>query len=357
MNKLMRTACTALLLAVAPVATFAATARAEGFVDPLNIAAVPQVGAEHAPLIAVTRAGGRLVAAGPRGVVIYSDDRGASWKQAAVPVQIDLTGLFFIDAKTGWASGHGGVVLHTADGGVSWSKQIDGNGNVAFLDAYKQRVAQGDQTAAPFVQTMTLNTRGGPVLPWLDILFENDHDGYAVGPYGMLMGSHDGGAHWIPMLDRIDNPQAYNLNALAEIDGNLFIAGEKGKVYRLDRAQNRFVVADTGYGGSLFGITGTRQVLVAYGLLGHAFRSTDGGAHWQALPTGIGASISGGAVTADNHLVLVSQAGIVLTTGPAGDTLQPGKLANSFPFSAVASLGGNDLALVGLGGIMIAARP
>ena len=65
-------------------------------------------------------AGQRLVAAGARGHIVYSDDRGASWQQAKVPVSADLTALHFVDARQGWAVGHEGVVLHTADGGASW---------------------------------------------------------------------------------------------------------------------------------------------------------------------------------------------------------------------------------------------
>ena len=61
-------------------------------------------------MLAVGAAGTRLVAAGERGIVLYSDDAGKSWRQAAVPVSVSLTALQFVDGKNGWAVGHQGVV-------------------------------------------------------------------------------------------------------------------------------------------------------------------------------------------------------------------------------------------------------
>ncbi|MEJ2467297.1 MAG: YCF48-related protein, partial [Candidatus Thiodiazotropha sp.] len=82
--------------------------------------------AEQATLLAVTRAGPRLVAAGERGIILTSDDNGASWQQAKVPTSVNLIALRFVDAKRGWAVGHMGIVLHSEDGGLTWRKQLDG---------------------------------------------------------------------------------------------------------------------------------------------------------------------------------------------------------------------------------------
>lgn len=332
-------------------------ASADTFVDPLDAAALPDIMARKEILVAVAQAGPRLVAAGLRGLIIYSDDRGASWKQAAVPVQSDLTALDFLDARQGWATGQDGVILHTLDGGSSWTRQFDGRGNLAFVDFYQKRVDQGDATAKPYVDAMKLNTHDGPDLPYLDVLFENDHDGYAVGPFGMLIVSHDGGAHWSPWLDHIDNPQFLYLNSLARIDGDIYIAGEKGKVYRLDRTRGQFVAMDTGYAGSLFGITGTSKALLAYGLLGHAFRSLDKGQHWQEVSTGVGSSIGGGMILAGDRAVLVTGSGQLLTGSPEDGALKPVTIRDSFPLSGVTSNGEDSLALVGLGGVAIRPLP
>jgi len=57
-------------------------------------------------LLDVTHAGERLVAAGDRGHILYSDDGGASWTQAKVPTRQLLTAIYFADAQHGWAVGH-----------------------------------------------------------------------------------------------------------------------------------------------------------------------------------------------------------------------------------------------------------
>ena len=88
--------------------------------------------AVRSAMFSMARLGHRLVAAGERGQVIYSDDCAANWRQAEVPVGVTLTGLHFIDERLGWAVGHGGVVLATRDGGATWKRQLEG-GQIAQL--------------------------------------------------------------------------------------------------------------------------------------------------------------------------------------------------------------------------------
>jgi len=78
-------------------------------------------------LLDVASAGERIVAVGERGHIIYSDDQGANWTQADVPVSVSLTSVYFSNATHGWAVGHGAIVLHTSDAGETWVKQFDGN--------------------------------------------------------------------------------------------------------------------------------------------------------------------------------------------------------------------------------------
>lgn len=327
------------------------------FVDPLNAPAVPDNRAEHEPLLAVAVAGTRLVVAGLRGLVLWSDDRGQTWTQAAVPVQSDLVALNFVTPSLGWASGHGGVVLHTSDGGKSWIKQFDGLDNAAFVDFYQKRADAGDAAAKSALTLVKLNTAGGPSVPYLDVLFENEHDGFAVGGFGMIMATHDGGAHWEPWLDRIDNPQALYLNAITAIGGDVYIAGEQGKIYRLDRAAQRFVTLDTKYEGSLFGITGTASALLTYGLLGHAFGSGDGGQTWHPVDVGAGSTISSGLTLKDGGTVLIDEGGQVLMSGSAGGAFHQLKLGFSFPFAGIALMGSDQLVLVGVGGVVMTPLP
>src|SRR3977135_3294331 len=82
--------------------------------DPLQVPALPSRLAASSPLFAIARAGTRLVAVGQRGHVLLSDDDGTSWRQAAVPVSVDLTAVHFASPQRGWAVGHDGAILHSS---------------------------------------------------------------------------------------------------------------------------------------------------------------------------------------------------------------------------------------------------
>ena len=108
-------------------------------------------------------AGSRVIAAGERGQIIYSDDKGGTWKRARVPVQATLTALFFIDDTHGWAAGHDSVILRTIDGGENW-----------------EQTHSAPQQEAPL----------------LDIWFSDRTKGFAVGAYGQFYATMDGGRTW-----------------------------------------------------------------------------------------------------------------------------------------------------------------
>jgi hypothetical protein len=92
----------------------------------LDEAAIAVKAPSKVELIAITRAGNRLVAVGEHGVIIYSDDNGFRWTQASVPVDLLLTAVRFATASVGWAVGQHGVILRTDDGGATWRLQFDG---------------------------------------------------------------------------------------------------------------------------------------------------------------------------------------------------------------------------------------
>ena len=90
----------------------------------------PQASAELAALWPMKRfpvlvEDGRIVAVGERGLVILSDDRGASWRQVPSPVSVTLTMVRFADEQHGVAVGHGGTVLTTDDAGTTWRLPSD----------------------------------------------------------------------------------------------------------------------------------------------------------------------------------------------------------------------------------------
>ena len=63
------------------------------------------------------------MAVGDRGIIVFSDDGGRNWSQAAsVPTQALLTGVCFLDAQHGIAVGHDLVALASSDAGRTWQR-------------------------------------------------------------------------------------------------------------------------------------------------------------------------------------------------------------------------------------------
>lgn len=342
------------LLVVAVMAAAAVPAPGR-FQDPLSMPAEPLGGglkASGATLIGVARDGFRTLAVGLRGLVVFSDD-GERWEQASVPLQTDLVAVQLLDDRRAWASGHDYVILQSADGGASWQRQFDRDAAKRHLPAYYgKRIAAGESGLQRYLDEVRLNTDGEVSLPFLGIWFEDAKTGYAVGSFGMIVGTEDGGQTWTPWLHRIDNDDFRNLNSIRSINGQVYIAGEGGRVYRLSRDRGHFVQLPTGYNGTFFDIVGNQHCLIAFGLRGAAYRSTDGGTSWQAVETGFERSITAGAVLdGGRRIVLFSE------TGHAIESLDNGVSFESVPFSpevpvyGAAGSGGRTYTIVGPSGV------
>ena len=326
------------VFAAALLAITAGVAAAEPAVrTPLELPAVKSALAIRAPLNAVARAGARLVVAGQRGHVLYSDD-GKAWVQAEVPVSADLTALHFATEKLGWAVGHEGVVLRSGDGGASWQRQLDGRAIGALL------ARQGGAAAD-----------AGADKPLLDVWFENDKDGWAVGAFNLILRTEDGGASWTPWSERSDNPKGMHLYAIRPAGGSLFIVGEQGLVLRLDRQKQRFVNLPLPYRGTLFGVAGDDGMVLVFGLRGNAWRSTDGGTNWTKVETGVAAGLSSALLRSDGSLLLASQAGHLLQSRDRGASFSRVEGIAAAPTFAITETAGGALALAGIGGVRIAA--
>ncbi|AXL53665.1 photosynthesis system II assembly factor YCF48 family protein [Paraburkholderia caffeinilytica] len=358
-NIAMRLGLTAALVLCVSTATLVLAARetAVGFVDPLDSPATHVSSPATQPVTAVAAVQQRLIGVGMRGVIVVSDDHGVSWRQVASPVQSDLTAVMFATARDGWAVGHDGVILHSADGGNSWVKQFDGRmAAQQFARRYRAAIAAGDMSVQPALQEVERNSKAGPALPWLDVWFEDATHGYAVGSFGTFAMTSDGGKTWLPALEHIDNPSFLNLNAIRAIAGQLYIAGERGMVYRLDRVSGRFEQIATGYGGSYFGIAGTAGRVFAFGLRGNVYRSSDGGTSWTRVETGTDATLNAASVLADGSVVLAGTGTVLINRpGEAGFSRVP--VGSPMLFAGIAPDGDDAIALCGPFGIWAQALP
>ncbi|MBG6291559.1 WD40/YVTN/BNR-like repeat-containing protein [Pseudomonas nitroreducens] len=332
--------------------------QADGFVDVLDLPAAYSNAPSRVPLLAVTRAGNRLVSVGQRGHILYSDDGGSHWRQAEVPVSSDLTAVYFPTPNEGWAVGHDGVVLHSADGGIHWERQLDGRQIGQLMLDYYAAHPQPDN--ATWLEQARRFKEEGADKPFLDLWFRDANEGFVVGAFNLILHTRDGGRTWEPWNHRIDNPQALHLTAIAASGDDLFIVGEQGLLLRLSHQQEgqqeRFVALPSPYAGSFFGVVAQPGLVFAYGLRGHAVRSVDGGESWSAVDTGLPVSLTAASFDASGRLYLFSQAGQGLVSDDRGVSFKPLELAERLPVSGAVA-GPGRLLLVGTRGVRENAMP
>lgn len=322
------------------------------FDNPINIpAAQSKIGATSA-LLGSAVAGTRIVAVGLRGMIIYSDDAGASWTQARVPVGSDLVAVNFPSPKLGWAVGHGGVVLNSSDGGATWVKQLDGV-QAAEL-ALRHFQGSGAPEAAMLVEREKNLQAGGGTQPFLDVYFENETTGFVVGTFNRLFRTTDGGKTWTPWMDRTDNPGELHFYSIRGRAGSLYLTGEQGAVWRFDKASQRFVQAATPYKGTLFGLVVTdKDTVLAFGMRGSLYRSDDQGRSWEKASLGTPAGITGGVALAGGNVLLTTQAGAVNVSRDDGKTFQPVKTSRPMAYFGLAPLDDKRIVLVGAEGVRL----
>lgn len=267
-------------------------------------------------LLDVVRAGKRIVAVGARGYIIYSDDRGRSWRQARTPTQAMLTATYFINETKGWAVGHDSSIWATEDGGLNWRQQHS-------------------------------DTKSGT--PLLDVWFKNANFGIAVGGYGAYFETHDGGRNW---KSRQILEGDKHINAIAGQGERIYLAGESGLLYVSDDSGNAWRVATSPYSGSFFGLLALPDnVALAFGLRGHIVRSADGGLTWQAAHNPMRASLMGGDLTEKGDIFLSGLGGALLYSHDQGVSFSSLPFAGGKGWAALLAVGPDELILVGEAGV------
>lgn len=230
----------------------------------------------------------RVIMVGERGHVLVSVDRGRSWAQAKVPARTLLTAVAMVGSDLAWAVGHGPVVLHSTDGGASWTRQ-----------PLPHAVAE----------------------PLLDLWFADARRGVAVGAFGRVVTTDNGGATWRTGL--ID-PREPHINAIVpDSRRGLYAAAEFGMIFASTDGGRSWRKLDVPDGGSFFGILCLgRDTLLAYGLRGRLVRSVDGGLSWTAVESGSADTLLAGLLRRDGTVLLGGLRGTVLVSRDGGRTFE-----------------------------------
>lgn len=308
---------------------------------------------ERAVLLAGTPIGTRIVCVGEHGLIAFSDDNGATWRQArAVPTSISLTAVKATPDGQLFTVGHSGVILQSSDRGESWTLLADGQRLAANAASVADALSAHDPVKPRAVREALQLVNDGPDKPLLDLGFQDGRHGIVVGAYGLAFATDDGGASWHSVMHRLDNPKALHLYAVAIQGDTWMLAGEQGLLFRSRDGGRSFVRLASPYEGSWFALaaTGARHWSVV-GLRGHAFYSDDDGDHWQALDGAPPVSFVSAAGRADGSLILTNQAG-QLFKGRGREVLQPLAVPPLPPLSQSVVTAQGDIVALGLAGAM-----
>jgi len=291
-------------------------------IEVLDNPAIPVKSPAGVILVAITLAGARLVAAGEHGVIIYSDDNGASWHQAAVPVDVTLTCLSFITPSLGWAAGHFGVILITRDGGATWLEQLNGVQANALTMAAAQTATTDDPDAPGTPLALRRAAKfmaAGPSKPFLSCLALSPAEVIVFGAYRMTMMTKDGGATWVDWSLHIGDKFSRNLYAVATIGPDIFIAAEEGLVFRSSDGGATFPQVTSPTPTTLFGVTPTSAGhAVVYGVAGTCFRSADRGETWSPCAINTQDNLTAAVLLPSGALLLGSESGNVFISHDDG---------------------------------------
>ncbi|MDF1629430.1 MAG: YCF48-related protein [Alcanivoracaceae bacterium] len=313
------------------------------------------------------RAGTRVVAVGDRGQVVYSDNEGQHWQRAQTPSGVLLTALCFADSRNGWAVGHDAVVLGTNDGGATWQQQYsdvlgadtgeddaDDYADEDYSDEdYSDDYYSEDYSDFGEADAGGQDTSGAPLL---DVVCLNKNRALAVGGYGYLVETTNGGASWQKVVERIENGNGWHLNSIAQVPGGntLLVAGEKGLLLRSRDNGLSWKELESPYDGSFFGVSALVDgTVLAYGLQGNLWVSRNQGDSWRQVRTGVTRGINAATQLDDGSVVLAGGAGVVLVSRDGGNSVVLQYLPDRESVSSLLPLTGGELLMVGDAGIRV----
>ncbi len=354
------------------------TSLSVGGVDLLKTPAIQSTKASKGLILALTKAGNRLLAAGERGIIVYSDDQGKTWNQSKVPVSITITSIYFPTDKDGWAVGHDGVILATKDAGVTWIKQFDGSDSnrlieqelVSKLNAKKMQLERSNSSAQIkeqlnaeieslqlAVEDIKAGAEFGPSRPLFGVWFKNHLEGVVVGSFGQIFGTKNGGESWSYLGSNLSNPDNFHFNSITMLsDGRLAITAEQGKIWLSKDQGLSWTLIDTRYEGYIYGVISISKTskLIAYGFAGNLFQADLDGKSWKPLPKLTNKSLISASIGGDK-VVIYSGDRRQLVSNDYGQTFKVSQLPTGKPIAAVypVTINEDTLLIGGIGGVSV----
>jgi photosystem II stability/assembly factor-like uncharacterized protein len=200
---------------------------------------------------------GRGAVVGRSGLVLISDDSGASWSKSVITVDDEQPNLFAVDvlpSGTLIAVGEFGAIVRSEDGGKTWSRSSYG---IEMPPAAAGCVVEGSS------ESENSDVVGEARLT--DVRFIDEQRGFAVGEFGLVLRTEDGGRTFKRQASCTDK-LLYGI-AVASAEHALAV-GADGAVVETKDGGRTWTVQPSGTSEHLFGVYADAQRALIVGAAG-----------------------------------------------------------------------------------------
>ena len=228
-------------------------------------------------------------AVGEAGIILNTADAGATWQAQASGVKNNLNGVSFVSTTFGCAVGDKGTIVYTTDGStwnsassVPTTLKLNGvdvepvEGDFGFAVGVKGTILTTDTCSSWTAQTSgtTANLNG------VSTCRCDSPDGWAVGDYGHILNTVNGGTTWNPQLSGTGQnlESVWFVNAF---DG--WAVGKRGVILNTGDGGTTWTAQTSGTTGELDGVVFADPVHgYAVGQNGVILATVNGGTTWTA---------------------------------------------------------------------------
>jgi photosystem II stability/assembly factor-like uncharacterized protein len=237
-------------------------------------------------------------AAGDLGTIIKTSNAGLTWSVISSGTTEILTSVYFPNATTGFAVGHSATIIKTIDGGTTWTNVtpygVEGNlASVYFTDAKRGYAVGGRTILIPngaIVLTLLLLTEDGGTTwgdasmgtgPLTSVYCTDTNACYAVGgslpdrpPYSEVV-KRDANGDMITQISR----SGYGLNSVYFANANTgYAVGFYGTIMKTSNGGTDWTIQNSGTSNHLSSVFFTdANTGYAVGDLGTILKTTNGG--------------------------------------------------------------------------------
>jgi len=175
--------------------------------------------------------------------------------------------------------------------------------------------------------------------PLLSVYFKDKNRGWAIGLWSLLLDTRDGGKTWnvgkLPPPPGGGRTDRNLLHIFAGRSGTLFIAAEQGTIIRSTDDGTTWNYTATAFRGSFWtGIALKDGTLLVGGLRGEIYRSTDDGKSWHEIISGTKSSLTS-FVESGTRVFAAGLDGVWLVSSDSGASFVANQRADKAPFTSL----------------------